>query len=357
MLKLFAATSSGQTVAYEASNELPSGEGGQTGEIASAAYFRALTAALNQASVHNSCQPVSQAWPGGDCVSVGAELIACVWRVPLAASTHNILRLVVRAEGIGAGAAVKLESEGSGIQKTVVFNGEETKIIDLQIDQGAKGFGVYGDYDEITMTLVGTPGSVTVFSIDSAYRPPASVLNSQNYLKDGTPLQFLRVGTNVIQDESSISSLLGHVTRENVLSLRSRRRSLGCWSAVGVDSSQTSVGWWGVGRHNALTMIQPGTVAADETLKIHVRTINTTNDVQRLFICLTEPGNAATFKKLIEIPANQDATWSEHEMPLSETGRIPSPRRPLTPEPCLWLGVDTSQLTTRALLGLSAWAE
>jgi hypothetical protein len=250
-----------------------------------------------------------------------------------------------------------MHSEGTDEEKTVTFNGRETKVIDLLIGQGAAGAGINSDYDQITMTLIGDAGSITVYSVDSSFIPPASVSNSSSYLADGTELPFYRIGSNVIQDTSSISAFLGHVTRDNIESLSSRHRGLGSWSAFGSGDIDSSIGWYSTARSSKLMMIQPGTAAAGKVLKVHTRTINPTAEDQAFSITLSEPGGANVSSLRVEVPAGQPATWAVHEMAVAEGGRIPHINRPLTPEPYLWLGVNTLDMTTRGLIGLSAWAE
>lgn len=312
---------------------------------------------INQASISNTAQPISQGWPNGECKAVGEDIDALVWRVPISDTSHEVLRIVVDADGQGVGAGIRLKSEGGNQTKEVFFNGRETKLIDLQVLQGAAGFGVKSDYDEISLELLGSGGSIELFDIDSSYSPPPSVVNFTHYTAGGDAFEFLKVGTNVLEDESSISSLVGHITTKNIEALRMRRRSLGCWSAFNPGGNSSSTSWWGTSAGTRIAMIQPGTVSAGKGITLHVRTVNPTNDVQAFSVFLREPGGARLSEVKIEIPAQQAESWSVHSLNVFESGRIPNPRRPLTPEPFVWMGVDTLEMTTRGLISLSAWCE
>ena len=345
-------------MAYTASDTLPSPEGGQAGEIASASYMRAVAAALNQAHVSNVCQPISQAWPDGSHVISGGTDQICEWLVPTVSTTHTLIRFIVDANGGGAtGGSLKLSAVGSGEEETLVFNGaRETQTVDLKIDAS-------GEYEVIKLNFsphLSDPGSsIVLYSVESAYRPlttPMSAELAQSTLFDGSKTTAHPLGDQTLVDNSPISAFIGHAILETVDNLRQRRRSLGCWSR---SEAQWVVGynWFGTTKRPRLVMIQPGTVSAGVKIRLALRTVNPSLDDQSFSVEIREPNGRLVHRSRVVVPAGQAEAWTFREAIPVESGRIPNPRRPLTPEPYAWININPENLTEQALLALSAWTE
>ena len=341
-------------MAYEASDSLPSLDGGQAGEIASATYIKAVAAALNQAHVSNVCQPINQAWPDGSHVIAGGGGQLCEWLVPTVSTAHTLIRFIVDADGGGAaGGTVKLSAVGSGQEKTLVFNGgRETQTVDLKVDAS-------GEYETIRLTVLADPGSsIVLYSIDSSYRPltlPMSAELAQSTLSDGSKTTAHPLGDQTLAENTPISAFVGHAIRETMGSLRQRRRSLGCWSRS--EALVVGYQWFGTTKRPRLVMIQPGTLSAGVKIRLALRTVNTTGIDQSFSIEIREPNGRLAHRSRIVVPAGQAEAWTFREAVPVESGRIPNPRRPLTPEPYAWINVNPESLTEQALLALSAWTE
>lgn len=341
-------------MAYTASDTLPSPEGGQAGEIASASYIRAVAAALNQAHVSNVCQPISQAWPDGSHVISGGGGQLCEWLVPTVSTTHTLIRFIVDADGAGAaGGVVSLSAVGSGQSQDLIFaGGRETQTVDLKVDAS-------GEYEVVRLTMTAGAGSmITLYSIDSSYRPltiPMSAELAQSTLSDGSQTTAHPLGDQTLVDNSPISAFIGHAILETVDNLRQRRRSLGCWSRS--EALVAGYQWFGTTKRPRLVMIQPGTVSAGVKIRLALRTVNLSLDPQSFSVEIREPNGRLTHRSRVTVIAEQPEAWTIVEAVPVESGRIPNPRRPLTPEPYAWININPENLTEQALLALSAWTE
>tara|TARA_Y100000593_G_scaffold15707_1_gene30899 strand:+ start:3509 stop:4531 length:1023 start_codon:yes stop_codon:yes gene_type:complete len=340
-------------MAYNSSNSLPSTDGGQSGDIASSDYIKAVAAALNQAHISNVCQPIGQAWPDGTHVVNNDSVTSCKWRIPTLSSAHTIVRFIVDAEGGGAGGgAVEFSALGSGSVESADFLGRETKEIDLAIDAS-------DEHESIHMDLNAPNGWIKIHSIDSCYIPIAEPLTAglaAAVTADNTILTAHPLGDQTLAESTPISAFIGYAFMETVNHLRQRRRSLGCWSRA--DVGVTGYNWFGVDDRPRLVMIQPGSVGAGVKIRLALRTVNTTAAPQSFSIEIREPNGRLLSRERVTVGAGQGEAWIMREAAIgSEDGRIPSKRRPSTPEPYVWINFNPEQLTETALLSLSAWSE
>ena len=336
---------------YSIGDTLPEQNAGEAGEVITGAQAQVMADALNSAHAHNLAHPVSQSW--ADPITVSESKVnAFEWAIPTVSTSHSVVTVYVVASRTGGNAVINISSVGAGGTLTLTPGVASAMLSgELTIDTSS-------EFDEVVLTLNANylGESVTIESVDIAYKPLSAISPgvARHIDESGAAFPLYPIGDQTLSSKASLSSFIANAVRENIVALRQRRRSLGCWSRV-LDPA-VGGGDLEAFKRPRTVMIQPGTQNAGKPVRLALNLDYQGVDDVYCDVVLSGVGSVEETTTRITIQQG-DTGWYTFDLDPVESGRIPNPRRPSTTEPFGSLTLEPGTVPAGTILGFSAWCE
>lgn len=248
--------------------ELPLPADAVAGSTQTQRLLERLGRACNAQHAIQTCQPIGQSWPAGQC-TYASPIVRTVatWRVPLLSDDHTALFFDIHATNVaGVGGTVRFVSGIANVQWAVNGAvGVSTRYTGtLIMPQGAT-------WDDVSLVMfaTGVGDEVRLDRVNAEFTVLTSPLGAGR-VPLATGGDFNPMGSTVVATDHALSSFIGQASRDNLEGLQARPRQVLSWSGIDLPGAAAGIDH-GPHAHRSSIITRPGTFQAGVVYTLWVR--------------------------------------------------------------------------------------